>query len=98
MTRISRRRVLQAAAASAVFPLFTISGTKASGKVIGANDTINVAVAGINGRGQEHISQMSKLDKVRITNLVDPDQTIWEARAKAVEAKNGHRPAMVQDL
>ena len=98
MTRLSRRRVLQAAAASAVFPLFTISGTKASGRVIGANDMINVGIAGINGRGQEHISQMSKLENVRITHLIDPDQTIWEARVKAVEAKNGHRPAVVQDL
>ncbi|MBC7854092.1 MAG: Gfo/Idh/MocA family oxidoreductase [Pirellulaceae bacterium] len=98
MTRLSRRRVLQAAAASAVFPLFTISGTKASGRVIGANDTINVGVAGINGRGQEHITQLAKEEKVRITHLIDPDQTIWEARVKAVEAKNGHRPTPVQDL
>ena len=98
MTRLTRRRVLQAAAASAVFPLFTISGTKASGRVIGANDTINVGVAGINGRGQEHITQLAKEDKVRITHLIDPDQTIWESRVKAVEAKNGHRPTPVQDI
>jgi predicted dehydrogenase len=98
MTRLSRRRVLQAAAASAVFPLFTISGTKASGRVIGANDAINVGVAGINGRGQAHISELLDVPNVRITTLIDPDQTIWEARSKSVEAKSMHRPAAVQDI
>jgi predicted dehydrogenase len=98
MKNLSRRRVLQAAAASAVFPLFTISGTKASGKVIGANDTINAAICGINGRGGSHISELGVVDKVRITNLVDPDQSIWEHRIKDVEAKNGNKPTPVQDL
>lgn len=98
MTRLSRRQVLQAAAASAVFPLFTISGTRASGRVIGANDTINVAVAGINGRGVSHISELGGEQKVRITNLVDPDQSIWESRIKMVEGKGGNRPTPVQDI
>lgn len=98
MTRLSRRRLLQAAAASAVFPLFTISGTKASGRVIGANDAINIGVAGINGRGQSHISELLQVPNVRITTLIDPDQTIWEARAKSVEAKSMLRPNTVQDI
>ena len=98
MTRISRRRVLQAAAASTVFPLFTISGTKASGRAIGANDAVNVGVAGINGRGQSHISELLDVPNVRITTLIDPDQTIWEPRSKSVEAKSKVRPATVQDV
>src|SRR4051812_30876377 len=98
MNRISRRHVLQAAAASTVFPLFTISGTKASGRVIGANDAVNVGVAGINGRGQSHISELLQVKNVRITNLIDPDQTIWESRATAVEAKSGQKPNTTQDI
>lgn len=98
MSHLSRRRLLQAAAASAVFPLFTISGTKASGRVIGANDAVKVGVAGINGRGQSHISELLDVPNVRITTLIDPDQTIWEARAKSVEAKSMLRPNMVQDI
>ena len=56
MSRISRRQFIQrSAAASTAFGLFTIAGTKASGRVLGANDTIRVGVAGINGRGSSHI-------------------------------------------
>ncbi len=98
MTRISRRTVLQAAAASTVFPLFTISGTKASGRVIGANDTIRVGVAGINGRGVSHIDELAGREKVQVTTLIDPDQTIWESRGKMVESKGGNKPTAVQDI
>src|SRR4051812_134861 len=98
MTRISRRRILQAAAASTVFPLFTISGTKASGKVIGANDTVNIGVAGINGRGQSHISELLDVKNVRITTLIDPDQSIWGSRIKMVEGKSKHTPTPAQDI
>ena len=56
MARLTRRKFLQtSAAASTAFSLFTIAGTKASGRVLGANDTIRVGVAGINGRGKSHI-------------------------------------------
>ena len=98
MTRLTRRCVLQVAAASTVFPLFTISGTKASGRVIGANETINVGVAGINGRGVSHISELGGVEKVRITTLIDPDRSIWESRSKMVEAKSGKAPSPVQDI
>ena len=43
MPKITRRTfVKSAAAAGAAFPLFTIAGTKSSGKVLGANETIRV--------------------------------------------------------
>ena len=52
MSRLTRRDFLRVtAAASTVFPLFTVAGTRASGKILGANDTVRVGVAGINGRG-----------------------------------------------
>ena len=54
-------------------------------------------MAGINGRGQSHISELLDVKNVRITNLIDPDQTIWEPRMKAVEAKSMHRPTPAQD-
>ena len=65
MNRISRRSVLRAAAASTAFPLFTIAGTKASGRVLGANDTIRVGVAGINGRGGSHIGEFTGMENVQ---------------------------------
>lgn len=99
MRRFSRRRFVQAAAAaSAAFPLFTIGGTKASGKVIGANDTIRVGVAGINGRGGSHISAFTEMEKVEVSYLIDPDSSLFDSRSKAVEQRGGSRPKCVQDI
>jgi predicted dehydrogenase len=101
MNLVSRRTVLRAAAASTVFPLFTIAGTKASGRVLGANDTVRVGVAGINGRGGAHISaftDLAKSQKVELTYLIDVDSSLFESRAKGVEDRTGSRPTCVQDI
>ena len=61
MSKLTRRRFVQlaaaglgATAASGFMPTFVIAGTKSSRRVLGANDTIRVAVAGIHGRGASH--------------------------------------------
>ena len=51
MTRPSRRTFLQQAAAAGIAASFTIAGTKSSGMVLGANDTVRLGVVGIRGRG-----------------------------------------------
>jgi len=98
MNRVSRRTVLRAAAASSVFPLFTISGTKASGRVIGANDTVRVGVTGINGRGGSHISAFTDMENVQLTHLIDVDSSLFDSRSKSVEGRIGSRPTCVQDV
>lgn len=99
MAHLSRRRFLQTtAAASTAFSLFTIAGTKASGKVIGANDTIRVGVAGINGRGGAHISELAGREGVQITYLIDPDTNLHAPRAKTVKDKGGNAPKTVVDI
>lgn len=98
MPRISRRTVLKAAAASSVFPLFTISGTKASGRVIGANDVVRVGVAGINGRGGSHIDGFATQKNVQVSYLIDPDSSLFQSRTDTVEKKGGNRPTCVQDI
>src|SRR5438874_610642 len=89
MSRLSRRRFIQgAAAASAAFPLFTIGGTKASGRVIGSNDTVRMGVAGVGGRGGNHISEWTGMgEKVQITYLIDPDTQKSGKGAAAVEGR-----------
>jgi len=95
----SRRSFLgAAAAASTAFGLFTISGTKASGRVLGANDTVRIGVAGINGRGGEHISQFTGLPNVQVAYLIDPDTRLFESRTKAVTSKGQPKPTCVQDI
>jgi predicted dehydrogenase len=98
MSRFTRRTFVKAAAASAVFPAFTIAGTKASGRVIGANDTIRVGVAGIHGRGGAHIGEFVKLPNVAVTHLIDPDSSLFASRTKQVTDRGGQAPKCVQDV
>jgi predicted dehydrogenase len=82
------------AAAAAV----TIDGTKSSGRVLGANDTIRIGVAGINGRGGSHIDAFAGMKGVQVVYLIDPDTRIYERRLKRVEEKGSNRPKTVQDV
>jgi predicted dehydrogenase len=102
MARISRRRFIQSsAAASTAFGLFTVGGTKASGRVLGANDAIRVGVAGIRGRGQSHISEFAhklKDQNVQITYLIDPDTRLFESRTAAVARGGNSEPKCIKDV
>ncbi len=49
-SNLSRRQFLNRSVAMAGAG-FAIGGTRSTGRVIGANDTIRVAIAGLNGRG-----------------------------------------------
>ena len=99
MTRFTRRRFLKTSvAASAAYPLFTIAGTKASGKVIGANDTIRIGVAGIHSQGNHHLKSYAGMDKVDVTYLIDPDSRLFESRTAAVKELGGNTPTCIQDI
>jgi hypothetical protein len=80
-------------AQSSLFASFAISGTKSSGKIIGANERINVAVCGIKGRGTSHMGGHGRQKNVVISHLVDPDTRLHEARKKFIASKfkNMHR-------
>ena len=99
MKYLSRRRFLrQAAAAGAAFPLFTIAGTKSSGRVLGANDVIRVGVAGIHGQGNAHIDQYLGQKNVQVTHLIDPDRSLFESRSRKIREKGGNTPKCFQDI
>ena len=102
MASISRRTFIQSsAAASTAFGLFTIAGTKASGRVLGANDTIRVGVAGINGRGRSHIDAFAgglKDENVQVTYLIDPDTRLFASRQSMVDKAAGNSPQGVPDI
>jgi len=81
MSGINRRAFLKGAAGvTATAAAFTIAGTKVSGKVFGANERLNIAVAGINGRGRNHISSYMDMEDVEITWMIDPDTRLHEGR------------------
>jgi predicted dehydrogenase len=91
----TRRKFL---AQSTVFATFAISGTKSSGKIIGANERVNVAVCGIKGRGASHIGGHGRQKNVTISHLVDPDSRLFEGRKKFVQSKFKNTPDCVQDV
>ena len=104
MSRLTRRRFVQlaaaglGAAAGGIHGDFVIAGTKSSRRVIGANDTVRVAVAGIHGRGGSHIGEYAGMQGVEIAYLVDPDSTLFDPRVKSIEKLAGNRPKCVSDL
>ncbi|MCL2120134.1 MAG: hypothetical protein FWH27_17085, partial [Planctomycetaceae bacterium] len=68
---------------------FAISGNRASGQVLGANDRIRVGVVGIKGRGGSHIQEFGKIQNVEVAYLIDADATLHPGRAGDVEKKFG---------
>ena len=64
----------------------------------GPNDTVRMAVCGVNGRGREHISGWSHLKDVRITTICDVDLRAAGRGAKMVEQKSKSAPTIVQDI
>jgi predicted dehydrogenase len=96
MARRTRRAFLKASALAGAS--FVIAGTKSSGKVIGANDTIRIGVAGINGRGGSHVDAWSKMKNVQITYLIDPDTKTYARHIKTITSRGGSEPKCVQDV
>lgn len=83
----------------------TIGGMGLSAKsyasIMGANDRINIAVAGIRGRGGAHINAwctLKKSNNVRLKTLCDTDEQFFPARAKEVFDKTGEKPLTEWDL
>jgi predicted dehydrogenase len=74
MTRSTRRRFLQTTLAAAA--TITVAGTKSAPRVLGANDRLRIAVAGLNGRGSAHVGDYSKMQGVEIAYYVDPDERV----------------------
>ena len=94
----NRRDFLKRAGAGSALASFVVSGTKASGRVLGANDRVRIAVAGINGRGRTHLTGFAQMKGVEIAYLVDPDSRLFASRSKIVNERAGNTPACVQDV
>ena len=99
-SHVSRRQFMnRSLAAAGVAGGFAIGGTKSSGRVIGANDTVRIAVAGLNGRGGEHVKQWLKMTPgVEITCLIDPDTGTYQKRLDEIATAGGRPPVTVQDI
>ena len=88
MSRFTRRQFIQSSSAAAAG--FFISGTKSSGNILGANDRVRIAVAGLNGRGGAHIGGWSKQKNVEIVGLIDPDKNVLAKRMRRIPGAKGY--------
>ena len=99
MSRLNRRQFLNhSMVAAGIGAGFAIGGTKSSGRVIGANDTVRIGVAGLHGRGGAHVGAFSKMKGVEITYLIDPDTTTYAKHIKTIAKSGGSTPKTVQDI
>jgi predicted dehydrogenase len=71
---------------------------KTSGKRIGPNDTVNLAVIGVRGRGMEHVNAFGRLDDAHIKTICDVDRNVVGRAMKTVASRQGKEPEYVQDL
>lgn len=93
---VSRRSFLKKTAA--IGSAAMIAPTIISAKVFGANDRINAAVLGVNGRGKAHIESLMAQPNVQVTILCDPDLALLKVRQKEFKEKYKLDVAIEQDL
>ncbi len=92
----SRRSFLKKTVAASTAAI--VAPTIVSAKVFGANDRINAAVLGVNGRGKNHISSLMNMENVQVTTLCDPDMNLLVDRQKSFEDKYDADVTLEQDL
>jgi predicted dehydrogenase len=85
MLNITRRHFLKYSLATGATMM--VCGSRASARVLGANDRLRIAVAGVNGRGGSHISGWLEQPNVEIAYLIDPDRNVLANKLKALEKK-----------
>ena len=79
MKSFSRRSFLKTTALAAATAGWS---ARSWGQVAGANGDVRVAIAGLNGRGKNHLASLGALPGVRVVALCDPDSAVL-ARATA---------------
>lgn len=66
-------------------------------RVLGANDRVRVAIVGVRGRGENHITAYGALPNVEIAALCDVDDSVMSKRLAQVQ-KMGHQPKTYVDI
>ena len=64
----------------------------------GADDKVNVAVVGLGGRGQAHMSTYGKLSDARIVAVCDVNQAALEKGQAKVKRETGEEPKAYKDM
>jgi predicted dehydrogenase len=91
MEQLHRRRFLAQTAAGLAAPAIL------SRAAVNANDTVRVAVVGMNGQGKSHIREYTGMEKVELAALCDVDESVLGARMKELEPR-GIKPKTYTDV
>lgn len=94
--QVTRREFARTFAGAAA--VGAVLGSTVPAKALGANDKITIAVAGVNGRGKNHIQEWSKIPGVEISWVVDPDTRLYPEIEKMVVEAQGKKPKFAKDL
>ena len=90
---MNRRRFLSATGSTAA----ALTAAEYS-RVLGANERLNVAVIGVNGRGKAHIRAATDNPKTEVAAVVDIDQAVAEKAAALAAQQQGRKPKEYGDL
>lgn len=89
MKRMDRRSFLKTSLLTAgSFSLWPAFQRNAHARALGANDDIRMAVVGFNGRGQDHLKELSQLKGARIVALCDVDSKVLGREIQRFKDRN----------
>ena len=92
MKSINRRGFLKKSAAASAGVMIGSPIIKKSFAKNSPNETINIAVVGIKGRGVSHYRSFAGLPNVKVATLCDIDERLFPEGVAAVEKIAGYRP------
>jgi len=95
MSRMNRRKFVKQSLAMAGAS-FVVS--HAGHRVLGANETIHIGVAGCGSRGGGHIGSYLGMKDVEVTHCIEPDMNRLNSSVGKVEKKQKKKPVGVQDI
>jgi hypothetical protein len=95
---ISRRQFVNGLAAGAAALAFA-STAKSYAQILGANDRLNFAINGLNGRGHAHLASLrANSNTARVAYICDVDSGILAKFAAEAEQKLGYAPKAETDF
>src|SRR5579864_1287726 len=79
--------------------LIVATTAKSYGRILGANDRLNFAVIGLNGRGYAHLASLkANKDAARISHVCDVDKNILSKFAEAAQRETGESALLQTDF
>ncbi|MBV8629451.1 MAG: Gfo/Idh/MocA family oxidoreductase, partial [Silvibacterium sp.] len=95
---ISRRTFLDGLAAGLARAALS-STAKSYSQIIGANERLNFAIFGLNGRGYAHLSSLKNNgDAAHVSHVCDVDQRILDKFSAEAQKELGYAPAADTDF